>query len=92
MAADNVNGGSIELLDVTKDLVVSKLPLGHLKFMPRKGERILISVTGQSDWRSYTIVDVEYFFSYNPVTGTPETPSQAGKITLYVEPSEKKSD
>ena len=28
MAADNVNGGSIELLDVTKDLVVSKLPLG----------------------------------------------------------------
>jgi hypothetical protein len=92
MAADNVAGGFIEMLDAVKNLVVSKLPLAQLRFIPRKGERILISVTGQSDWKSYRIVDVEYFLSYDPSTGTPDTPSQAGKITLYVEPSEKTSN
>jgi hypothetical protein len=92
MVADNVTGGFIELLDLTKDTIVSKFPLAHLKFIPRKGERILISAIGHSEWKSYRIVDVEYFLSYDPGTGTPETPSEAGKITLYVEPSEKESN
>jgi hypothetical protein len=42
--------GFIELYNLTKKIVVSKLPLSHLKFLPRVGERILISPTGAGDW------------------------------------------
>jgi hypothetical protein len=92
MVAENAPSGFIELFDLTKNLLVAKFPLAHLKFIPRKGERILVSSTGPGDWNSYRIVDVEYFYVYDPDTKTPETASQAGKITLYVEPSEKKSN
>ena len=92
MDADNIAGGFIELLDVTKNSVVGKLPLAQIRFIPRKGERILVAAAGRSDWKSYRIVDVEYFLSYDPEARTPETPSQAGKITLYAEPSERDSD
>jgi len=81
------NNGFIELYDLTKKAVVSKLPLAHLKFLPRAGERVLISRTGPGDWESYKVVDVEYFLNYDPIKGVPETPSEAGKITLYVQPS-----
>jgi hypothetical protein len=58
--------GFIELYNLTKKIVVSKLPLSHLKFLPRVGERILISPTGAGDWESYKVVDIEYFLSYDP--------------------------
>ena len=89
MAIDRTAHASIELFDVAKSKIVWKLPLALIRFIPRKGERILISVTGLSDWKSYRIMDVEYFLTYDPNAATPETPSQGGKITLYVEPSEK---
>ena len=76
MAIDNTAHASIELFDVAKSKIVWKLPLALIRFIPRKGERILISVTGLNDWK-------------DPNAATPETPSQGGKITLYVEPSEK---
>jgi hypothetical protein len=81
--------GFIELYDLTKKTVVSKLPLAHVKFIPRVGERVLISPTGPGDWESYKVVDVEYFLNYDPIKGVPETPSEAGKITLYVEPAKR---
>ena len=79
------NEGFIELYDLTAKTVVSKVPLTHLKFIPRAGERILISPTGAGDWRSYKVLDVEYFLNYDPVRNVPTLPSEAGKITLYVE-------
>jgi hypothetical protein len=80
--------GFIELYDLTKNAVVSTMPLVHVRFLPRVGERILISLKGPGDWESFKIVDVEYFLNYDPIEG-PETPSEAGKITLYVEPAKR---
>ena len=60
------NEGFIELYDLTTKAVVSRVPLSHIKFVPRAGERILISPTGAGDWRSYTVADVEYFLNYDP--------------------------
>jgi len=79
------NEGFIELYELTTKTVVSKVPLTHLKFIPRAGERVLISPTGAGDWRSYKVLDVEYFLNYDPLRSVPQTPSEAGKITLYVE-------
>jgi hypothetical protein len=79
------NEGFIELYDLATKTIISKLPLTDLKFIPRVGERILISTTGAGDWRSYKVLDVEYFLNYDPLRNVPETPSEAGKITLYVE-------
>jgi len=87
MAAEH--RGFIELYDLTKKTIVSQLPLADVKFLPRVGERILISPTGPGDWESFKIVDVEYFLNYDPVKSAPETSSQAGKITLYVEPTKR---
>ena len=89
MVTDNGHEGFIELYDLTKKTVVSKLPLAHIKFLPRAGERMLISPSGPGDWDSYRVVDVENFLAYDPLTG-PKTPSEAGKIKLYVEPSDKR--
>jgi hypothetical protein len=80
--------GFLELYNLTNKTAVSKLPLSHLKFLPRVGERVLISPTGPGDWESYKVVDVEYFLNYDPTVGV-ETPSEAGKITLYVEPANR---
>ena len=79
------NEGFIELFDLTTKTVVSKVPLTDLKFIPRVGERVLISPTGPGDWRPYKVLDVEYFLNYDPIRNTPTLPSEAGKITLYVE-------
>ena len=79
------NEGFIELFDVTTKTLVSKAPLSHLKFVPRAGERVLITPTGPGDWRSYKVLDVEYFLNYDPAKKTPQT--EGGKITLYVEPA-----
>lgn len=43
------NEGFIELYDLTTKTVVSKVPLTHIRFIPRAGERILISPTGRGD-------------------------------------------
>ena len=79
------NEGFIELFDLTTKTVVSKVPLTDLKFIPRVGERVLISPTGPGDWRPYKVLDVEYFLNYDPIRNVPTLPSEAGKITLYVE-------
>ena len=86
------NEGFIELYDLTAKTVISKVPLTHLKFIPRAGERILISPSGAGDWRSYKVLDVEYFLNYDPLRNVPQTPSEAGKITLYVETTERISN
>jgi hypothetical protein len=86
------NEGFIELYDLSTKTVVSKVPLAHLKFIPRVGERVLISPTGAGDWRSYKVLDVEYFLNYDPVKNVPKLPSDAGKITLYVEAAKKSSN
>jgi hypothetical protein len=52
------NEGFIELYDLATKTIISKLPLTHLKFIPRVEERILISTTGAGDWRSYKVLDV----------------------------------
>jgi len=49
---------------------------------------VLISATGPGDWESYKVVDIEYFLNYDPTEGV-ETPSEAGKITLYIEPANR---
>ena len=36
------NEGFLELYDLTTKTVVSTVPLTHLKFLPRAGERVLI--------------------------------------------------
>ena len=83
--------GFLELYNLTNKTAVSKLPLSHLKFLPRVGERVLISPTGPGDWESYKVVDIEYFLNYDflnydPTEGV-DTPSEAWKISLYVEPA-----
>ena len=83
------NEGFIELYDLTTKAVISQAPLTRVKFVPRAGERILISPTGPGDWRSYKVLDVEYFLNYDPEKDAPQTPSEAGKITLYVEPTKQ---
>ena len=79
------NEGFIELYDLTAKAVVSKVPLTHLKFIPRAGERVVLTPTGVGDWRSYKILEVEYFLNYDALKNVPELPSEGGKITLYVE-------
>ena len=86
------NEGFLELYDLTTKTVVSTVPLTHLKFMPRAGERVLISPTGAGDWRSYKVLDVEYFLNYDPLRNVPQTASEAGKITLYVEVTKRSSN
>jgi hypothetical protein len=54
------HNGFLELYKMTNKTAVSKLPLSHVKFLPRLGERLLISQTGRGDWESYKVVDIEY--------------------------------
>jgi hypothetical protein len=86
MPEKSTNENYIELFDVTKKQSVTKAPLAEIRFIPRKGERIFISLKGPGDWSSYTVVDVEYFLSHDPSGGHTFT-STVGKVTLYVEES-----
>jgi len=61
--------GFLELYNLANKTVVSKLPLSHLKFLPRVGERVLISPTGLADRESYKVVAIEYFLNYDPTQG-----------------------
>jgi hypothetical protein len=47
MASENDNAGFVELYDLTKKQMVVKTPLTEIRFIPRAGERIFISVRGQ---------------------------------------------
>jgi hypothetical protein len=80
--------GFLELYNLTNKTAVSKLPLSHLKFLPRVGERVLIPPTGPGDRESYKVLDIEYFLNYDPTEGV-ETQSEAGEITFYVKPANR---
>jgi hypothetical protein len=80
------NEGLIELYDVTTKAVITKVPIAHIRFLARAGERVLIP-TGPATWKSYKVLDVEYFMNYDPAKNTLQTASEGGKITLYVEPA-----
>jgi hypothetical protein len=69
MALESDNEGFVELYDLTKKQVVARTPLAEVRFMPRAGESIFISVHGPGDWDSCTVVNVEYFFGYDSVSG-----------------------
>ncbi len=89
MAMKKEDESYLELYDVARKEKVAKAPLAEIRFIPRTGERIFISLDGPGDWDSYTVVAVEYFLGYDPSTGEPSrTLSRGiGKITLYVEAS-----
>lgn len=89
MATKKEDESYLELYDVAKKEKVAKTPLAEIRFIPRTGERIFISLRGPEDWDSYTVVAVEYFLGYDLSTGEPtRTVSKGfGRITLYVEES-----
>jgi len=89
MAGENDNEGFVELYDLTKKQAVARALLAEIRFMPRAGERIFISVGGPKDWESYTVVRVEYFLGYDQSTNEPAQSLMRGmgRVTLYVEPS-----
>src|SRR5215831_17879855 len=89
MAGENHNEGFVELYDLTKKQAVARALLAEIRFMPRAGERIFISVGGPNNWESYTVVTVEYFLGYDQSTNEPAHSLMRGmgRVTLYVEPS-----
>ena len=80
------NEGFIELYDVTKNRSLAKAPIAKVRFIPRVGERIFVSIGGPGDWSSFTVVQVEYFLGYS---SEPQSVVDEGmnRISLYVEPS-----
>jgi len=89
MATENDNEGFLELYDLTKKQAVARAPFEQIRFMPRAGERIFISVGEPGQWESYTVVTVEYFLGYDQSTDEPARSLMRGmgRVTLYVEPS-----
>ena len=89
MASKKEGQSYLELYDVARKEKVAKAPLAKIKFVPRTGERIFISLNGAGDWDSYTVVAVEYFLGYDSSTGEPSRSVSGGigRITLYVEAS-----
>jgi hypothetical protein len=89
MATENDNEGFLELYDLTTKQPVARAPLAEIRFMPRAGERIFISMGGPGGWESYTVVTVEYFLGYDQSTDEParSLTRGMGRVTLYVEPS-----
>jgi len=89
MASENDNEGFLELYDLKTKRAVARAPLAEIRFIPRAGERIFISVGGPEDWDSYTVVTVEYFLGHDESTNEPSQSLLRGKVrvTLYVEPS-----
>jgi len=79
----------LELFDVAKKAKVAKAPLGEIRFIPRTGERISISLRPRRVWDSYTVVAVEYLLGCDPNTGEPSRSASggAGRVILYVEDS-----
>jgi hypothetical protein len=89
MPRDEQNESFLELFDISKKAQVAKVPLDSIRFIPRIAERIFLPFHGPGDWKPYTVVNVEYFVSYDPSSGKPITAQSGGmsRITLYVEES-----
>jgi len=89
MALKKDDESFIELYDVVTKEKVAEAPLAQIKFLPRAGERIFIALHGVGDWKSFDVINVEYFLGYDRATGEPSRSMSAGfgRITLYVEPS-----
>jgi hypothetical protein len=89
MAMKKEDESYLELYDVAKKETVAKAPLAEIRFIPRTGERIFISLGGTGDWDSYIVVAVEYFLGYDPSTGKPSRSISGGigRITLFVQAS-----
>lgn len=89
MAAEHESQSYLELYDLAAKKKVVTTPLAEIRFIPRVGERVFISVKGPGDWNSYTVMAVEYFLGYEPGTGESarNLSSGIGKVTLFVEQS-----
>lgn len=89
MASNKEEESYLELYDLARKEKVAKASLAEIKFVPRTGERIFIPLKGPRDWDSYTVVAVEYFLGYDPLTGEPSrsVSKGIGRIALYVEAS-----
>ncbi len=89
MATEKENESCLELYDVDKKEIVAKTPFAKVRFIPRSGERLFLTLEGPGKWASYTVLDVHYFLSYDSSTGKPARSGSEGfgRITLYVEPS-----
>ena len=85
MATDQKNESFLELFDTSKKAQVAKVPLPSIRFLPRTGERIFLSLHGPGTWEPYTVINVEYFLGYDPRTHEPTTAGD--RVTLYVEES-----
>jgi hypothetical protein len=78
----------LEMFDVSTTTQVVKAPLTSIRFIPRVGERIFLSHHGPGNWKSYTVVNVEYFLGYDQSTGQAAAASASmSRISLYVEES-----
>ena len=89
MASKKDDESFIELYDVVTKEKVAEAPLAQIQFLPRAGERIFIALQGAGDWKSFDVINVEYFLGYDRSTGKPSRSMSAGfgRITLYVEPT-----
>jgi hypothetical protein len=89
MATERKNESYLELYDVDKKESVARTPFAKVRFIPRSGERIFLSLQGPGTWMSYTVLNVEYFLGYDSSTGKPSRSGLKGfgRVTLYVEPS-----
>lgn len=89
MAEQTNNESYLELYDIATKEVVKRTPLAAIRFIPRTGERIFISLNGTRRWSSYTVIAVEYFLGHESCTGKPAPLSEGmGRISLYVESSQ----
>lgn len=89
MASQDNNAGFLELYDLTTKKAVARAPLAEIRFIPRPGERIFLSVGQPGEWHSYTVVNVEYFLGYDESTNEPSGSllRSMGRVTLYAEPA-----
>lgn len=88
MSSEQTNQSRIELFDIATKEKVASAPLADIRFIPRTGERVFIPLKGNGNWKSFTVVGVEYFLGYD-ATGEPARTmsSGVGRVILYVEES-----
>ena len=78
----------LEMFDVSTRTQVARTPLASVRFIPRIGERIFLSLHGPGNWKAFTVVNVEYFLGYDPSTGqTAASSGTVSRVSLYVEES-----
>ena len=81
--ASKTQGEILELIDISTKRQIAKKPLAAISFLPRAGERIFLP-QGADKWKSYTVVNVEYFLA-ETTSGVPTTTGRG--IVVYVEES-----